>query len=249
MESIEASGVQEKALRRGQWLFRWRSIFPLVLVPFLIYALTFGEIMESEYGERFEENLHIICALIALAGLFVRGFTIGYTPSGTSGRNVRKQQASVLNTTGIYSITRNPLYLGNFLIWLGILIFTQNLIVVAVGCLFFFLVYRKIIKAEESFLESTFGEEYTLWREKTPCIIPGFGLWRAPDRKFSWQRLLRREYASIFATIFTFCIIEIFQESFEHGELSVSTESICWFAIGGVFYLAVRQAKKMKLLR
>ncbi|MGB8874133.1 MAG: hypothetical protein WCC75_12145, partial [Desulfobaccales bacterium] len=44
----------------------------------------------------------------------------GLPPRGTSGRNTQGQVAETLNTTGIYSLVRNPLYLGNFLIWLGL---------------------------------------------------------------------------------------------------------------------------------
>ena len=50
----------------------------------------------------------------------IRIYTVGTTPAGTSGRNRDKQIAEKLNKTGVYSIIRHPLYLGNLLIWLGV---------------------------------------------------------------------------------------------------------------------------------
>ena len=47
-------------------------------------------------------------------------------PAGTSGRNTAKQVADTLNTTGLYSLTRNPLYLGNAVIYMAIACFLQN---------------------------------------------------------------------------------------------------------------------------
>ncbi|MGC9453013.1 MAG: methyltransferase family protein, partial [Oceanipulchritudo sp.] len=45
---------------------------------------------------------------------------------GTSGRNTKQQVAYSLNTTGFYSVVRNPLYLGNFFMYLGIALFTHH---------------------------------------------------------------------------------------------------------------------------
>ena len=59
-------------------------------------------------------------------GLGIRVFTVGFTPKNTSGRNTAEQIADVLNTSGIYSMVRHPLYVGNFFMWLGIGLLTQN---------------------------------------------------------------------------------------------------------------------------
>ena len=50
---------------------------------------------------------------------------MGFAPRGTSGRNTLGQVAEVLNTSGMYSVVRNPLYLGNFVIWLGLALFIK----------------------------------------------------------------------------------------------------------------------------
>jgi hypothetical protein len=66
------------------------------------------------------------CVFISLIGLAVRIYTIDYTPDNTSGRNTSEQVADTLNRTGIYSIIRHPLYVGIFLMWLGIAFVVQN---------------------------------------------------------------------------------------------------------------------------
>ncbi len=56
-----------------------------------------------------------MCFTVSLKGIMVRIMAIGYIPKGASGRNTR-QKADDLNTTGMYSVARNPLYSGNYLI-------------------------------------------------------------------------------------------------------------------------------------
>ena len=64
-----------------------------------------------------------VCAgLLTLSGLALRAYTVCTTPKGTSGRNTARQVADHLNTKGIYSVVRHPLYLANYLIWAGILL-------------------------------------------------------------------------------------------------------------------------------
>lgn len=91
----------------GNWLFRWRSYLPLLLLGVCLLAMQ-GYSMPggSEVVESFWEAL---CLIVCLFGLSIRVFTVGYTPKNTSGRNTRKQVAGELNTTGAYSVVRNPL--------------------------------------------------------------------------------------------------------------------------------------------
>ena len=65
------------------------------------------------------EAWQMLCISVSFLGLFIRIVTVGRAPIGTSGRNTREQVANTLNTTGIYSLVRHPLYLGNYLVFLG----------------------------------------------------------------------------------------------------------------------------------
>ena len=112
--------LREEFERTGNWLFRWRSYLPLLLVGLFLVALTNFRYPIGSY--ELDRNWKIICLLISFSGLALRMYVVGCVPRGTSGRNVTEQRAEVLNTTGIYSLVRHPLYLGNFLIWFGIIL-------------------------------------------------------------------------------------------------------------------------------
>jgi protein-S-isoprenylcysteine O-methyltransferase Ste14 len=61
-----------------------------------------------------------ICVAVSLVGLGIRIATVGHAPGGTSGRRtVGGPSALALNTSGMYSVVRHPLYLGNYFQWLG----------------------------------------------------------------------------------------------------------------------------------
>ena len=126
----------------GNWLFKYRSFLPLFIIPFLFYLLS-----NSISGE-LECILLYSGIIISFLGEAIRIFTVAYTPAGTSGRNTKQQLADTLNTTGIYSLLRHPLYLGNFFMFLGPFIFTGNILGISIFILIFCLYYERIMYEE-----------------------------------------------------------------------------------------------------
>lgn len=112
-------------VRQGRFLFRWRGVLPLVLLPIALLASFQSGQFAHWFGEPVEEAWEVLCASFCLVGLAVRALTVGFAPAGRSGRATRAQRAERLNTTGLYSITRHPLYLGNFLVFLGFVLLTK----------------------------------------------------------------------------------------------------------------------------
>lgn len=110
--------LMEELEMQGAWLFRWRSYVPLLLIALIAIALYGYEWPFSIYS--YYEVYAWSCFGVSMLGLIIRCITIGHTPEGTSGRNTKRQIANELNTTGMYSILRHPLYVGNFFIGLGI---------------------------------------------------------------------------------------------------------------------------------
>jgi protein-S-isoprenylcysteine O-methyltransferase Ste14 len=102
--------------KTGNWLFKRRSWLPGILIVsglILMYYVNRQAILFSP-----EEELVFLG--ISLFGQAIRAVTVGYAPQNTSGRNtVNGQIADELNVTGIYSLLRHPLYLGNYFMWLG----------------------------------------------------------------------------------------------------------------------------------
>lgn len=235
----------EEFNRQGNFLFRWRTYVPGALILLSIYFIP-----AIEYWNRtYHSNLFytVVCLGISLIGQIIRGLTIGCTPANTSGRNTEWQVADTVNTTGMYSIVRHPLYLGNFFIYLGVVMLIKSFLFAIIFILFFFLYYERIMYAEEFFLREKFGDTYLKWAETTPAFIPNFKKFRNPDLCFSFKNALKREYAGVFGIITIYTLIDglilffnergRFTEGFFHG---LRMEQIYFFSFGIAFYAIVR---------
>jgi protein-S-isoprenylcysteine O-methyltransferase Ste14 len=234
--------LKEEFKKTGDWLFKWRSYLPLPLVAILMVACrNFKYPYDSPALDVLWE---IFCLSISFLGLGIRIFTIGYVPSGTSGRSTKGQIANVLNTAGIYSIVRHPLYLGNFFIWLGISLFPRLWWLSLIIILIFWLYYERIMFAEEEFLQEKFGESFSAWADKTPAFIPRFKNWIKPDLPFSFKNAIKREYTAFFAVIVTFTVLELVSETSLHGKLGIDRFWIIMFSIALAVYLTIRVINK-----
>ncbi|MBM4286725.1 MAG: hypothetical protein FJ135_01005 [Deltaproteobacteria bacterium] len=199
--------LSNEMVRVGNWFFRWRSYLPLLLaVLFLLALQDFRRLTSEPATDRLWE---LFCLLVASLGLMIRIMTVGYAPRGTSGRNTTRQVAEVLNTTGMYSIVRHPLYVGNFIMWLGISLFFHLWWFTLLISLIFWGYYEKIMYAEEDFLKQKFPDQFPAWADQTPLFIPRFSQWRAPQLGFSVKSALKREYSSFFAMIAIFTGLKV----------------------------------------
>lgn len=192
----------------GASLFRWRSYVLLAFVPAIIWATLQGEQVEHVIGDFWGEAFEFSAIAMVVLGEMIRILTVGFVPSGTSGRNTGAGQvASRLNTSGAYAMVRNPLYLGNCLMYVGIVLYAQSVVLALVLALVLLPYYERIIAAEESFLLGKFGEDYAQWAIKTPAFIPRLSQWERPDMPFSWRSVIRREHASVFGAIFSLYLV------------------------------------------
>ena len=199
--------LREQMLRSGVHLFRWRSYVPLLLLPILVLAqVDFQHIDASHAQDYFWEAF---CGAVAALGLALRAFTVGCVPAHTSGRNTARQIAASLNVKGPYSVVRHPLYVGNYLIWLGVALFPREWWLVLITTMMFWLHYERIMLAEEEFLREGFGPEFETWAAKTPTFMPDIRRWVARDLPFSWKTVLARENSTLLATIVTFFVLEV----------------------------------------
>lgn len=154
------------------------------------------------------------------------------------------QVASVLNTTGMYSITRNPLYLGNAVTYMAIALFTQSPVFVLTMGLFLVIYLERIIATEEQFLIGKFGPAYCDWAQRVPVLLPDFKRWQPAKLPFCFKTVLRREYPGFFAVVATFTIIDFAHEAFGEGNLSLGLAWSAFFVCGAVVYVVLRSLKK-----
>jgi len=231
--------LREELERSGNWLFRWRSYIPIVL--FVPMALAMRQFDYPQHEHALQECWAFICLGISLAGLGIRALTIGYTPKGTSGRNTHQGQiAEVLNTTGIYSVVRNPLYLGNYVIWLGISLFALTWWLTVIFTLCFWIYYERIIFAEEEYLRRKFGDDYVRWAEQTPVFFPRWTQWRRSALSFSWRTVLRREYSGLFAIVSCFFLLEVSEHLAVEHRLEFEPHWIAIFLSACALYVVLR---------
>ncbi len=236
--------LREDLERQGNWLFRNRSYLPLLGFPILFIALRNSEYLERVFGEPVDTFWEFFSMSISFLGLAIRCLVAGYAPRGTSGRNTKSQVAEVLNTTGMYSVARNPLYLGNFVIILGATLFIQVWWLAFIVWVGFWLYYERIILAEEEFLRNKFGATFLKWAEKTPIFFPNPRNWKSPDLPFSFKTVLRREFSTFFAIIAVFTFLDISADLLAEGKFELSLPWIFLFILGLVIYMTLLVLKK-----
>lgn len=152
-----------------------RSLFPrriLVALPALV-AGAFLIRPRNLFGEWQSLGLLASLALVA-AGLALRAWAAasagGHTRSGLI-------EAPQLVTGGPYAFVRNPIYLGSFVLGLGMIGLLQDPWLLLPHAFVFAIFFGAIIPAEERFLVKRFGDEYLRFCGAVPRLVPALRPW------------------------------------------------------------------------
>jgi protein-S-isoprenylcysteine O-methyltransferase Ste14 len=226
----------------GSWLFRHRSYLPLVILPIFIFGLRSFKYLDQSHS--LNEVWQVFCLGISLLGLAVRIITIGRAPYGTSGRNTREQVANTLNTTGIYSIVRHPLYLGNYLIMLGFALCPHVWWLAILTTCIYALYYERIMMAEEAFLRNRFGETFEKWAADTPAFIPRFRQWKSSPVSFCWRTVGQREYNAFFLIVSVFFLLDLIGDSLAERYWHIDYVWFAVFLLSFAIFTTLRTLKK-----
>lgn len=235
--------------RFGTLLFRLRSFTPVPVILFLLWRLAQNRAVPGPGGAAVDEALNWVGLVVAWAGQVLRFYTLGQVRDGTSGQdNVLISNA--LNHQGPYAHVRNPLYVGNLGITLGLLLIAHDVWVYAVGLGFFFGEYFFIIRAEEAFLREKHGAAYEEFLAKVPRWIPR--LTAAYPGKlntaFNWSRALKKEH-NPFAAWAIGAIVLLYWEWSARAALSYAGSIVLVVAlILVVFTFAIIKAYKRRWL-
>ena len=167
-----------------QLLFRYRSYTPL---PFLLVMFVFAHSTPQSL---------IIGFLFVLAGESIRLW--GVSIIGSETRTTGSAGGTHLITTGPFAHVRNPLYLGNILLYVGLGIMSNALVpwLTVAAVVFFFIQYSLIVTLEEEYLSRTFGSQFEEYVHEVPRFVPRFRKYKAsagPQIAGSLQRGLRSE--------------------------------------------------------
>ncbi len=242
--------IRDIIQKQGEVIFRYRGYIPLFILPVMLFVLQDSEWIELQFGDLVDDVYDWACFGISMAGIVLRVATVGFLPRRTSGRNTRKGQvADELNTTGMYSIVRHPLYLANTVILIGFLLATGSFLFTMVGLLACCLHYERVTCAEESFLLDQYGVQYSSWADTTPAFFPQTSLWIPPKRQFCWRTALKREYQTAFGVIIVFTLLDYVEDLLALGSLELEVEMTALFLFASVVFLLLRYLhKKTRLL-
>lgn len=178
----------------GNFFFKYRNQLFIFL-----YALLLIPSPELFTVEKFGQDYWFLSFYIGLfvttAGIVIRGLTIGLTFIERGGKDL-KIHADALITRGLFTHCRNPLYVGNNLMLLGLGILSNSLIYVLIVVPVFLFIYQAIVLAEENFLKQKFGAQYTEYCATVNRWLPNFkGIGSTfSTMKFNWVRWLFTEY-------------------------------------------------------
>jgi protein-S-isoprenylcysteine O-methyltransferase Ste14 len=224
----------------GNFFFKYRN-----LLFILIYGLLFlpsPELFTENIFHAAYKTLPLVLGLfVTVLGQAIRGATIGLAYIVRGGKD-KKVYAEHLVSTGIFSHCRNPLYVGNILMLLGVGILANSLIYVAIIMPLFLFIYQAIVLAEENFLRGKFGADFDAYCAKVNRWIPslkGIGA-TFSSMEFNWKRWVLKEYTTQFIWLAGIALLIIRLYQFE----DVLTKSIYAVIILAIGYAIVRYLKK-----
>ncbi|MDF2193186.1 isoprenylcysteine carboxylmethyltransferase family protein [Paraflavitalea sp. CAU 1676] len=195
----------------GNFFFRYRNLL-FIFLYLLLFIPSPPIFAEAALGGRYYYWPITIGLLVTLAGQVIRGATIGLAYIIRGGKDGRVYAESLV-TTGIFSHCRNPLYLGNILMLLGVGILSNSLIYVAIVIPFFLFIYQAIVLAEENFLKNKFGDAFNNYCQRVNRWIPSLVGIVATFRsmRFYWKRWLIKEYNTQFIWLSGITLILLFR--------------------------------------
>jgi protein-S-isoprenylcysteine O-methyltransferase Ste14 len=226
----------------GDRLFRWRSYLPLLLLP--VFALGLLDASLRVPPLAYPRVWQIGCFLLAAAGLAIRIVTIGTAPPGTSERSTTSPRASSLNTTGIYSVIRHPLYLGNTLGVVGLACLPGVWYLPVIVALASLLYHERIAAREEQFLEEQFGDEFRRWADAVPAMVPAVARYRPGVKRFTWREVLRREFHGLLDLGVSFFVVDLARRSLAAGRLTLDPLWTTVFLATAVVFVVLMVVKK-----
>ncbi len=231
-------------VKLGNLLFHNRNwLFPLF---YLVLFIPSPEVFNDPV------TAMLIGFAVTIIGQLIRVVTIGLVYIIRGGKN-RRVYADTLVTTGIFSHCRNPLYVGNILILVGLGIASNSLIFMAIATPLFLFFYQAIVRAEENFLRNKFGAEFDAYCSRVNRWIPNLkGIGKTIESmEFKWTRVIIREYTSTYIWT-TGAVLIIMKHFYRHDDRFDFQANLVLFIIILVvllaLYLFTRYLKKSRKL-
>jgi protein-S-isoprenylcysteine O-methyltransferase Ste14 len=189
-------------VRAGRFAFRYRGmLLPIAVILLLIPS---PALMPDP------ALAGVIGLAIALLGQLIRSANVGLEYIIRGGKN-HQVYAEKLVTEGLYSHVRNPMYVANFFLVLGMAIASNSWVFLLLGIPIVVLMHSAIIAAEEDFLRNKFGAEFDAFCARSSRWLPRLSGLAATLRgmRFNWRRMLVQEYQKAFDWVAALALVVI----------------------------------------
>ena len=199
-------------VQAGRFAFRYRGmLLPIAIVLLLVPS---PALMQNP------ALAGVIGLAVALIGQLVRSANVGLEYIIRGGKN-HQVYAEKLVTGGIYSHVRNPMYVGNFILVLGMSIASNSWVFLLLGIPIVVLMHKAIVAAEEDFLRNKFGAEFDAFCARSPRWVPRLSGLAATFRSlsFNWRRMLVKEYQKPFDWVAALALVVIVKIALAHALL------------------------------
>jgi len=183
--------VGSKLVRLGDFSFKYRG-----------YMLPIAVLLLFIPSPRFTPDpavAGLIGFLIAVVGQACRIGTIGLAYIIRGGKD-HKVYAEELVSSGLYSHVRNPMYVGNFFLVIGLAVASNSWVFALLGVPLSLGMHKAIVAAEENFLRNKFGPQFDAYCARVPRWVPRLSglLTTVRGMHFQWRRVVAKEYAATF---------------------------------------------------
>jgi membrane-associated PAP2 superfamily phosphatase/protein-S-isoprenylcysteine O-methyltransferase Ste14 len=170
------------------------------LLPGLLLLLIVGGLYDPTFQQTIaiDEAWEAGCIAISGLGLALRLLVAGREPSPLS-----------LDATGVHSVLRYPLMVGNALVWLGLGLFPRSWPAALACCAISALACGRLLARHDLMLRDRFGPVFDRWAEVTPALAPAWRRWIPASTAFSWPKALSHEGRTILCTMLAFALLEV----------------------------------------
>jgi len=229
----------------GNFFFRYRNaLFPVI---FAVGAITlrpkimFGSLVVDQF-------LAAVGIGIALLGQAVRLITIGFEYIHRGGKD-GQVYAGRLVRGGVYGIVRNPMYVGNGLISIGMTMLLGSPMGYLILIPFFLFVYQAIVAAEEAYLRKKFPGEYEDYATSVNRYVPKLS--RVAESfagmRFDWRRSIKKDLGTVVGLTIGFIFMPVWRTYLLHGPDATKTAAVraLWLSLAvGALYLFLLKLKR-----
>ncbi|WP_353130242.1 methyltransferase family protein [Parapedobacter pyrenivorans] len=229
----------------GNFFFKYRNyVFIFLYLALFIPSRPIFD--EATFGLGYYKFPLFIGLTVTILGQLIRGATISLAYIVRGGKD-KKVYANELVTNGIFAHCRNPLYVGNILMLVGVGILVNSLLYLLVFIPLFLFIYQAIVLAEEHFLRNKFGSQFDAYAKRVHrWLINPVGLGKTiSGMHFSWRRWLVREYNTQVIWLLAITLILVFK--YTHWQWDTTTRNtwlIVIVLILAVYYGTIKYFKK-----